>query len=713
MLRETSITTAIGKTLVLLMCFLIPRQVLAWGAPTHYAITRIALEEKADNLDFFLKTFGLEGNLPNEATAQPIEPCSLENFLRDEFLMKELGFSIEGCTAHNLITAGGVLEDKDFRRSACHFYDPQNDRGWQGKLKAWEWGINGGSCFTVQNEFFWKRAVDEYFKTAIVGQEPEDRMRGKEKLFVTLGHVAHLLEDMSQPAHVRNDAHIKKWGFSDPNKLEEFAAKAEVTYEKYGTENMTYPYLSSGPLRQAIQAEPEPQRTVLTDYFYDLAKFTNAEFFSDDNILNKLSEFPTPNHETTEPRTELMSNEEISIPLDQIPVDPSLPKVTVWKDESTFLVSKGLYPIEDLNSDFTGNSTTKPRLARENKGLSHFVNSTGLVWSNYTMQDSRNLVLQDNARVLIPKAVVYARAIINYFFRGQLELKVDRDNPNQLQIKNLSQENNSFAGGFELFYKTEGGKVLPIDSSSVPMEVGVGESKPIGFDVSAYLGEKRNQFCPDDKDNCPREDNCVIAYFKGQIGQEEGVAAAQTSIPGNLSVLLVFDTSGSMEGEIGNARNAGLDLLTSLEKGKNNRVAIQSFSDSVSASGFSNDIQSAKASIPSGTGGGTALYDAMVSAGNVASGEAEAHPENKVVVVLYTDGGENASGSSHADAVSALYSQTSKIDKVLLVYGGNYSSATQQLQNLASQAGQESSTISSFDQLGTEFNRAIGMCRDG
>jgi len=696
MLRETSIT--IGKTLVLLMCFLMPIQVLAWGAPTHYAITRIALEEKADNLDFFLKTFGLEGNLPNEATDQSIEPCSLENFLRDEFLRDELYFSIEGCTAHNLITAGAVLEDKGIN-PLNHFYDPQNDRAMVGGQKAWEWAMTKQS-----SGFSWNKAVDEYFKTAIVGQDPKDRMRGKEKLFVTLGHVAHLLEDMSQPAHVRNDAHLP----GDPNELEKFAKK-EVTYEKYGTENMTYSYLSSGPLRQAIQAEPEPQQTVLTGYFYDLAKFTNAEFFSDDNILNKLSEFPTPNYETTEARTELMSNEEITIPLEQTPnqtlVDPQPLKEIVWRNESTFLISKGLYPIEDLNSEFTGNSTTKPRLAKVNQGIDH-----GKV--EYTMQDDRSLVLQDNARVLIPKAVVYARAMINYFFRGQLELKVDRDNPNQLQVKNLSQGNNSFAGGFELFYKTEGGKVLPIDSSGVSMEVGVGESKPIGFDVSAYLGKKRNQFCPDDKDNCPREDNCVIAYFKGQIGQEEGVAAAQTSIPGNLSVLLVFDTSDSMNDEIGNARNAGLDLLTSLEKGKNNRVAIQSFSDSVSASGFSNDIQAAKASIPSDTGGGTALYDAMVSAGNVASSEAEAHPENKVVVVLYTDGGENASGSSHADAVSALYSQTSKIDKVLLVYGGDYSSATQQLQNLASQAGQESSTISSFDQLGTEFNRAIGMCRD-
>jgi uncharacterized protein YegL len=499
--------------------------------------------------------------------------------------------------------------------------------------------------------------------------EPIDRAIGQQRLFATLGYVVHLVEDMSQPAHTRDDTHITKFGIGDVNHL-----------EKYGTEHLTYHYLTqSSRLRSAVDAEPSVDYPKFEEYFNQLAGFSNQQFFSDSTIFKA---YPHPMG-IREP------SDCVSLGNEANPNGDT--SCEVENDGGIDVIRSVTLP-------------TTPRLAKRYKPF------MGI--GEYAFNQEHEGVKEDNALILIPKAVSHARGLVNHFFRGKFELKVDKDNPNQLQVKNLSQGSNAFEGGFELFYKTEGGKVLPIDSSGFSMSVGVGESKSMPSDVQAFLGEKRQQSCPDDKDNCPRKDSCVIAYFKGKIGEEEGVAAAQTSIPGNMSVLLVFDTSGSMDGEIGKAQSAGLDLLTSLEKGKNNRVSVHSFSDSVASSGFTSDIQSAKASIPSDVGGSTALYDAMVAAGSVAAEETEAHPENKVVVVLYTDGGENASSSSHEQAVNALYSQTSKIHKVLLVYGGSYGSATQQLQDIASQAGQESSTISSFDELGTEFSRAMGGCQD-
>ncbi len=43
----------------------IPLNVLAWGVNTHFAITKVAAKD-AENLKYFLETFGLQNGLPKE-----------------------------------------------------------------------------------------------------------------------------------------------------------------------------------------------------------------------------------------------------------------------------------------------------------------------------------------------------------------------------------------------------------------------------------------------------------------------------------------------------------------------------------------------------------------------------------------------------------------------------------------------------------------------
>ena len=212
MFYRTIMTTVTNHIMVLLICLLMPIQVLAWGADTHYGVTKVAVEddvgmgEGATNLYFFLKSFGLE------STLQGAQPCG--NFLADASKIDGFTVSIDECTATNLVAAGAVLEDDNSAfngiscgdqqrcRSLNHFFSPKDQENLGNGFDGfWGYAVVTGKpardwAFKDGGDFTWQKATDDYFKKAIVGEKPEDRMEGKQKLFVTLGHVVHLVEEM-------------------------------------------------------------------------------------------------------------------------------------------------------------------------------------------------------------------------------------------------------------------------------------------------------------------------------------------------------------------------------------------------------------------------------------------------------------------------------------------------------------------------------------
>lgn len=101
----------------------------------------------------------------------------------------------------NWIKEGVKDEDIPFTRCANHFYDPINKKSLApGTLTAIDWAHNSNSQSmpSMGGVYTWEQAKYSFID------------KGKKKAFQSLGHVMHLIEDMTVPAHVRDDTHIFK-----------------------------------------------------------------------------------------------------------------------------------------------------------------------------------------------------------------------------------------------------------------------------------------------------------------------------------------------------------------------------------------------------------------------------------------------------------------------------------------------------------------------
>lgn len=113
------------------------------------------------------------------------------------------------------IVNGGAREDSPTYRPLFHFYDPIYNRGVRGNTTSKTWAYDTElqtqfdpaylaqagnltqSKFSADSDFSWDRAVYEYVHG--------DKMRGLE----TLGHILHLVQDASVPAHTHEMIRIR------------------------------------------------------------------------------------------------------------------------------------------------------------------------------------------------------------------------------------------------------------------------------------------------------------------------------------------------------------------------------------------------------------------------------------------------------------------------------------------------------------------------
>ncbi|OGD70599.1 hypothetical protein A3I18_01260 [Candidatus Campbellbacteria bacterium RIFCSPLOWO2_02_FULL_35_11] len=95
------------------------------------------------------------------------------------------------------VRAGSIEEDA-FLRYLNHFYDPTTGAGLGDYLSAKDWSVSPeNQKYYLKGDQTWKNAIDEYVKG------------NKKEAFIALGHILHLIEDMSVPAHTRNDQHVE------------------------------------------------------------------------------------------------------------------------------------------------------------------------------------------------------------------------------------------------------------------------------------------------------------------------------------------------------------------------------------------------------------------------------------------------------------------------------------------------------------------------
>ena len=263
----------------------------AYDRRTHGSVTERAFDT-SQSLRQYLRATGLTESQAFDPPAGP-SPDRLADFVNDA---SARGWLIEGSIReddYNLSLPGLGCLPPDNPPSAIdrlrhHFLDPLSGQGLHvGPVAlglpapAWGTGEQGRGFGPEDNQF---SVLDArlYQLRSLIEATVEERERQTALMFRSLGQVVHLIEDMAQPQHVRNDMHP-----SCENALSGRVIPEHSWYEEYieaRTRGLSFRGRPVRPL--TIGSYPPPSLPTFFSYFTHtdlrrgLADFTSRNFLS-------------------------------------------------------------------------------------------------------------------------------------------------------------------------------------------------------------------------------------------------------------------------------------------------------------------------------------------------------------------------------------------------------------------------------------------------
>ena len=184
----------------------------------------------------------------------------------------------------------GAIQEDTAPRWINHFYDPTTGQGWTGERmgdlssdivqKLANIGLSDEKAVSSIQWAHDQKLQDKYLRYG--GNQTFERavylyVNGKQKeAYLALGHVLHLVEDLTVPAHTRQDSH---WDMvpSDPGE----------PYERWLKANTFLSHLNDlNPAQENFSCQN------LDDCFIRAAKYSNENFFSEDTIVGSGYNYP-------------------------------------------------------------------------------------------------------------------------------------------------------------------------------------------------------------------------------------------------------------------------------------------------------------------------------------------------------------------------------------------------------------------------------------
>jgi hypothetical protein len=508
-----------------------------------------------------LSSFAAENSVLSKAKDDYMRNCGFNKGLSEEFTWNR-----KKLTVIDWLRTGADLEDSSGPlsvgyidgkgRSFNHFHNP---------LKPWTLsGLNdwvGPLHFTGKSSLIWAQAgayqenfyegnwswnkTREYFYTALTGRDlsgsfiaPDEMSRSEyfARTFRGLGHQMHLLQDMSVPDHVRDDAHpedslfgrnpftgnpyFESWAKNYRKIINSFAAKPISPNVPL---NVSYNGLA--PITQLYDTDRYDGLNASAGINQGLAEYTNANFFSNDTIFAAESYSTDNGHYFPFPRK---SSTDLQYYIDQ----KKLPEIVVGEDsipDTTFYIRKE-------RDGETINHFVKPGYFTE--FIDPILDLTLYARTFYRDEKCH----EDYDRLLIPRAVGYSAALLDYFFRGNIEISLPSSGiysstgdgnagftrMTLLAVNNTSNGDEMSNGSIELVVKyrlaaSDPFKTGPVQTSDynykvVPVSSGV---TSIPKDTPAELSF--------DLTNTPLPVNAVdvslLVVYHGKLGMEDGAVA--------------------------------------------------------------------------------------------------------------------------------------------------------------------------------------------
>ena len=680
----------------------------AYEVTTHQELTRRSLvgDSRSENLKFFLRTFDLEDTDYSEegditrhwitGLVSSIQASGPYRDVADQLTNdheNDLNIFIGG-DYRGIVETGAILEDTaisvdhfllDDGRFLRHFYDMHladqciglNAPTFGLQTCSREWGFDGGGD-EITNDFTFVNARN-YYRDSIKGSTKDKRSGAQAMLFLTMGHLAHLLEDVTQPSHARDDPHGGR-GAGGPTAIEPWAS---IVFRVGTGDCIAAPDNCIENITALIDSAPEFNPISYRDLFDDTARFVHNNFLSDDTI-------PVPEDDGGH-------NALTGANLNETPISGKF----------SYMEANGLIIPDGTRLGIHTERRVWERVNRD------WVDAYDLV---ATIDGAINEnVLIDNVSILFPASIARVEGLFNFMFRARILATPNELDSNQLIIRNItdqSKRNGSLdltikAGAIiEVLYDKQDGtraELLPPTQLSYDFRtidsVVIGGFQDAIARVSETIGPEKR----------------ITVVVSGLMGGDDVdadwiVAGATFNIVENASVLFSFDRSASMGGEIENAKASGLTVVPILALGMDNYAAVHSFSSSAGVDQpHTNDFAAVRSAIQGvSSGGNTALYDAIVLAGQSSSIEKLDRPANKSIIILYTDGVENTSNASIEQAVEAISKiDHPEIDVVYLVFLGSGTAGASILDDIAAQSGRRFLRLESVDQLASEIINII------
>lgn len=433
-------------------------------------------------------------------------------------------------TAVEWLSRGSRMEDDPIVRSLDHFYtlDPVRVPGdgvralqdgsepWylapffgplglpSPRLNSYVWAAESGwpgPPLVGPNQYNWPKARD-YEDAALTSAYPDDRKLNMALMLFSLGHVVHLNQDLSSPDHVRNDNHgssarIEEFGQANFEKHDEWfiAQKRDWGYWQAQGFSQLLHFWDRGKFKDGSSEGLDADARGNSGARLGLAEFSSGNFLGEDALYAEYFRpgdqhyFPFPSlADTTEPQVKPGRLAETLRPI----------TLRNFKQGNRPFISKigagihidrhsAIHYLAVLNS---------PKMALTPTPLALTVNDDD--------------VRQEYHQHLLPKAVEYSAGILDYFFRGRLDITVGWDAVDlvyRFHVVNKSGQN-LLGGSFSLLQEDGAGNRTPVT--------------PLSFN---YTGVLADGGCIEGTLSGPVASSTkYVLIYKGTIGSSGGTA---------------------------------------------------------------------------------------------------------------------------------------------------------------------------------------------